>query len=170
MKWITVNYPSASVQKYQLVDDNITKVILKYNQQQQTARISCEEKQRLFFIEKAGGLWNNKFVFKNEYGVELGRFTFDKSYSHTGNIEIEGRKYHYAIRNKELVIYDRNISSPIVICDLASSFDSPSISLTNNKDGEHEHDACLLLGLCWYFFFSGRKENAMELTESLSVI
>lgn len=169
MKWITVNYPSASVQKYQLVDDNVTKVVLKYNQQQQTARITCEEKQRLFFIEKAGGLWNNKFVFKNEYGVELGKFTFDKSYSHTGNIEIEGRKYHYAIRNKELVIFDRDISSPVVICDLASSFESPNISLTSNKEGEHEHDACLLLGLCWYFFLSGRTANTLQFSESLAV-
>src|SRR5262249_51981867 len=98
-----------------------------------------------------------------------GRFTFDKSYSHTGNIEIEGRKYHYAIRKKELVIFDRDISSPIVICDLASSFDSPNISLANSKEVEHEHDACLLLGLCWYFFLSDKKENVIAFSGSLSV-
>jgi len=163
MKWITVNYPSASLQKYQLVDNNATKVVLKYNPLQQSVRISSDEKQRLFFIEKTGGIWNNKFVFKNEYGVVIGRFTFDKSYNHAGHVEMDGQKYHYSIRNSpvpELLIYEHDVAFPLVHCDLITIAKEP---LTHNRAADEEYEACLLLGLGWYYFLSGSsKAVAME--------
>ena len=169
MKWITVNHPSTSIQRLQLTDGHSTKVVLKYNHLQQSARISSEEKQRLFFIEKTGGIWNHKFVFKNEYGVVVGWYTFEKSYNHSGNIEIGGKKYHYAIRHKpssELVIYEHDISLPLVVCDLALP---PTDQNNSSEITDQEFDACLLLGSCWYFFLSG-EEPVFEYSSNLSVV
>lgn len=150
MKWVFVNQSSASIKKYQLTEGDETKLVLKYNLEQQSVRISSEESHRLFFINKTG-LWHNKTILKNEYGVEIGRLYFDKV-QHIGAIEIEGKKYYYTFENntpRQLVIFERSVSLPLVICDLSLA---PSFtSLSPNKYSSDEC-TCFLLGLCWYLF------------------
>ncbi len=148
MKWVYVNQPSVYIRKYQLTEGDNTKLIIKYNLDQQSVRISSEENHRLFFIDKTG-LWHNKTILKNEYGVEIGRLAIDKVHG-TGIIEIEGKKYFYTLQNNsQLVVFEHSVSMPLAVCDMT---DAPSFgSLSANKYSNEEY-ACFLLGICWYLF------------------
>ncbi|HEY8893510.1 MAG TPA: hypothetical protein VIM79_01800 [Niastella sp.] len=148
MKWVYVNQPSAYIRKYELTEGEDTKLVIKYNLDQQTVRISSEENHRLFFIDKTG-LWHNKTILKNEYGVEIGRLAMDKVHG-TGIIEMEGKKYNYTIQNgSQLVVFEHTVSAPLAVCDMTAA---PSFtSLAANKYSNEEY-ACFLLGICWYLF------------------
>lgn len=145
MKWVLTNQSSASMKKYQLTEGDAVKLEVKYNPQQQSVRISSEETHRLFFIGKTGGLFNHKTVLKNEYGVEIGRIHLDKGHR-TGNIEVAGKKYHYTIQQKQLVVYEYSVSTPLAVCDLSMA---PSISALQPHKYSSEECTCFLLGLCW---------------------
>lgn len=148
MKWVYVNQPSVYIKKYQLTEGDDTKLVMKYNLDQQSVRISSEETHRLFFIDKTG-LWHNKTILKNEYGVEIGRFSFDKAHG-TGLIEMEGKKYHYTFQNNsELVVFEQTPSLPLAVCDLSSA---PSFTSLAAHKYSNEESACFLLGICWYLF------------------
>ena len=148
MKWVYVNQPSAYIRKYQLTEGDEAKLVIKYNLDQQSVRISSEENHRLFFIDKTG-LWHNKTILKNEYGVEIGRLSIDKVHG-TGIIEVEGKKYNYTLQNNvQLVIFEQSVSMPLAVCDMTAA---PSYSsLAANKYSNEEY-ACFLLGICWYLF------------------
>lgn len=150
MKWVLVKYPSASVHKYQLVEGSAVKVVLKYNHEQQSTRISSDGNHRLFFAELLTGLWNNKVIFTSEYGVESGKLVFEKGH-YAGTIEMTGRKYQFVINKKEvpeLVIYKRTTENPVAVCDLAIEDIKLALSITYQKEPTLEI-ASLLLGLCW---------------------
>ncbi|THU39871.1 hypothetical protein FAM09_08210 [Niastella caeni] len=148
MKWVYVNQPSAYIKKYHLTEGNDTKLVMKYNLEQQSVRISSEENHRLFFINKTG-LWHNKTILKNEYGVEIGRLLFDKAHG-TGIIEMERKKYYYTFQNNtELVIFEHTVSHPLAVCDLSSA---PSFTSVAANKYSSEESACFLLGICWYLF------------------
>ena len=149
MKWVLVNQYSPSIKKYQLTEGDEIKLVLKYSPEQQSVRISSEENHRLFFIDKTG-LWHNKTILKNEYGVEIGRLSFDKT-QHIGAIEIEGKKYFYTFENnkKQLVVFEHSISLPLAVCDLSQA---PSFTSLSADKYSSEECTCFLLGLCWYLF------------------
>lgn len=138
MKWVMVKHASPSVQKYHLVEGVSKKAVLKYNLLQQSVRVSNDDTQRVFFLERTG-FWNNKTIFKNEYGLEIGKMSFEKGF-HAGALEVDGKKYHYVIQDNELVIYDE-LSQPVLTCDLSSSGYKADQDLSS-----------LVLGLCWYFY------------------
>lgn len=153
MKWILVKHASPSVQKYHLIEGAARKAELKYNLLQQSVRVSNDNTQRVFFMEKTG-FWNNRTIFKNEYGVEIGRMSFEKGF-HAGHIEVDGNKFHYVIQDaplQELVIYDE-LSQPVLTCDLSSSEFKPDQDLSS-----------LVLGLCWYAYPSGEEHNSRVYT------
>ncbi len=153
MKWILTSKQQDAVHVFHLMEANSIKEILRYHPAQQSARISSQGSQRLFFIEQAG-FRSNHFVFKNEYGFDMGKFSFDHRNNSGGIIEIEGRKIHYALLNNpqpELVIYMENSLHPMVTCNLKQAGDSKDAATLNQKETIHEY-ACLLLGLCWYLF------------------
>jgi len=163
MKWITLNDASAPVGVFNLIENNSVKEILRYHRVQQSVRVSCSNRQRVYFIEQAG-FRNSYYVFKNEYGFESGRIHVDNnpvgSFLDTGKIKIQ-----YTFQQKpvpELVLYEADGLVPKVICNLQQS--------TLNKGTitafglEH---ACLLWGLYWYLH--GTTENAV-LTEHTTVL
>lgn len=148
MKWVYVNQPSVYIRKYNLTEGDKTKLVIKYNLEQQSVRISSEENHRLFFIDKTG-LWHNRTILKNEYGVEIGRLAIDKVHG-TGIIEIEGKKYYYTLQNNsQLVVFEHTVTMPLAVCDMT---EAPSFaSLLSNKYSNEEY-ACFLLGISWYLF------------------
>jgi hypothetical protein len=148
MKWVYVNQPSAYIRKYQLTEGDDTKLVIKYNLDQQSVRLSSEETHRLFFVDKPG-LWHNKTILKNEYGVEIGRLSIDKVHG-TGIIEMEGRKYNYTLQNNsQLVIFEHSVSMPLAVCDMTAAPSFGSLAATKYSNEEY---ACFLLGICWYLF------------------
>jgi hypothetical protein len=142
MKWEPVKHASSLVNKYHLTEGADIKLVLKHNLDQESVRIGHDETQRLFFIEKTG-FWNNKTLFKNEYGIEVGKLSLDRGY-HAGTIEFEGHRFHYGIDHtmaNRLIIYKHNISQPAISSDLPSA----------NVDQDF---TCLVLGLCWQLTYS----------------
>lgn len=156
MKWVMVKHASPSVQKYHLMEGVSKKVEMKYNLLQQSVRVSNDDTQRVFFLERSG-FWNNKTIFKNEYGLEIGKLTFEKGF-HAGFIEVDGNKFHYVIHDtpsQELVIFD-DLSQPVLTCDLSSAGYKPDQDLSS-----------LLLGLCWYVYPAAGQQNPPRVLTSL---
>ncbi len=161
MKWVMANNKKALLQEYHLTEQESIKAIVKYNPAHRSARITIGDRHRLFFIESAGSL-TGKYIFKNEYGLEVGTMSNDK-WGKEGSIIIESKKFTYKINNNplaELTIYDGNTQKPLVSCGLATGINGTSLSLsqqTNNADNNY-----LLLGLCWFLFLPVAKENIVE--------
>jgi len=161
MKWISINH-NELVQEYHLIDNGECKVILKFNPQQKSARINCVNQQRLFFIKSAGVL-TGKYVFTNEYGVEIGNLSQDKRSTNGGTVNIESKKYHYEISNNplaELSIYENNSSRSLVTLGLTIAHNRAGLSIAKNTE-QADHSS-LLLALCWYLFLPVAKENVIE--------
>jgi hypothetical protein len=149
MKWVFANQSTASIRKYELIAAQYTRLVLKYNPAQQSVRISSDDHHRLYFINRVSGLWHNRIFFKNEYGVEIGKLSFDKTHL-SGVIEIEGKRYHYTFQQADqpqLVLFEHSIASPIAVCDMQQAPAAASISAAQYSS---EECACFLLGLCWY--------------------
>lgn len=160
MKWVMANHKK-TLQEYHLTEQDDTKAIVKYNPVQRSARITIGDKHRLFFIESAGSL-TGKYIFKNEYGMEIGMMSNDR-WGKEGSVIIESKKYIYKIQNSplaELAIYDNSTNKLLVSCGLATGINGTSLSLaqqTNNADSNY-----LLLGLCWFLFLPVAKESIVE--------
>ena len=153
MEWVLAKNHSQAMLEYHLMDRGNKRGTLKYNTHQQVARIQCEGHYGVFFIERHG-TFINKTLFKNEYGQEIGKLSFDKRHSHTGPIELNGKKYHYSFQNNpfaELLIYDQSISSPLVSSGLHSGSDQGPVVFASVSNEEY---CCFLLGLCWYLLSS----------------
>ena len=136
------------MQEYHLLDNDSTRATLKYNTHQQVARIRSEDNYGIFFIERTGG-FINKTIFKNEYGQEIGKLSFDKRHSHAGPIELDGKKFHYSFQNNpfaELLIYQKDNSHPLISSRLKNADDQSSVVFTSVSNEEY---ACLLLSMCW---------------------
>ena len=159
MKWVLINNHKEPVQEFHLIENDRCKVVLKYNSQQKSARISCANQQRLFFIQSAGVL-TGKYTFTNEYGLEIGHISQDKRHGSGGTVSIESKKYHYEISknpSEELTIYDSNSQTTLATCGLALH-DNRSLS----KHFDYIDNNSLLLAHCWYLFLPVVKENLME--------
>lgn len=161
MKWVMTNNKKALLHEYHLTEEGDTKAIVKYNPAHRSARISVGDKHRLFFIESAGTL-TGKYLFKNEYGMEVGTMNNEK-WGKEGTISIETKKFSYKIDNNplaELTIYDGTTRQALASCGLATGINGTSLSVPqqiNNADSHY-----LLLGLCWFLFLPVAKENMVE--------
>ncbi|MBS1599766.1 MAG: hypothetical protein JST75_16185 [Bacteroidetes bacterium] len=152
MEWISIRNQSAGVTEYQLMDANSTIAILKYNIHQQTIRLQAENNRAVFFIEKAGGLFN-KTIINNEYGLPIGKISVDKKTSRLESLELEGRKFYYSFQNDpfaELILYKSKSVAPVARCGIKAGTDN--LPIVFNKSN-HEEFIPVLLGLCWYSFF-----------------
>ena len=159
MKWVLVKHPYTAVQKFQLEDNNVVKAVLKFNQNQQSARINTGKEQKLFFLERSG-IWNNKIIFKSGYGIERGKLSFDKNF-HAGTVELEHKKFQFTIQDSPkpvLVIYEHHHSTPLVTCQLESDGENLYDVVPEERDLEQEY-ASLLLGLCWVLNAATEKES-----------
>ncbi len=148
MKWIPINTRREGIHEYHLVEDEQLTMILKFNPQMHSVRISSAGNQRLFFLENAGAL-TGKYLLKNEYGMQIGQLSSDKWNAGEGSINIDAKRYTYRINagaETLLTIYDGNNSDSLLNCTL--SFDSVDCF----SEGKLLNaDICsLLLGLCWF--------------------
>jgi hypothetical protein len=171
MKWI-VNKPFiGSSHEFQLVENGIVKEIVRYNPIQQSVRVLSKDKRRVFFIEK-GGLFNNYTLFKNEYGVEIGRLLIDKWHLRGGTLKMDGRKYHYLIQDREIpemVIFEHSVHHPLLTCQIAHLNEWVGDGDSDKSKTQLEY-ACLLLGLVWYLEVPGILEgNHLEPADHLAL-
>ena len=164
MQWILIGSSPGNVHEYHLLEAGKLKLVLKYNPSQQSARIFFDDKQRLVFLERSG-FWNPSTVFKNEYGIQLGKVTYEKWHSqHSGIIEIEGKKYHHIRSNNnrpELVIYEKDFQHPLLTCKLNTGDTNFDVSGLYYQRDEQEYTG-LLVGLCWQLFMPQTFTNSLE--------
>lgn len=165
MQWILIGSSPGNVHEYHLLEENKVKLIMKYNPSQHSARIFFDGKQRLVFLEKSG-FWNQGIVFKNEYGIHLGKISFEKWHSqHSGIIEIEGKKYHHIRSNNnrpELVIYEKDIQHPLLTCKLSSDNGNTEQENSYYQQDDQEYTG-LMVGLCWSLLMPQSIPNNLEL-------
>jgi len=96
MKWITTENENHSIGRFDLLDGLSREMVLRYNPVQHSGRLERNNNHLLFFIEQTG-IWGNKFLFENEYGVEIGRISFDTLQNLDGTIHIDKRKISFKI-------------------------------------------------------------------------
>ncbi|MEO6730438.1 MAG: hypothetical protein ABIN01_04420 [Ferruginibacter sp.] len=158
MNWEVVSNTRSSLQEFRLIDNNVCKLVIKYNPLHQSARISSGTHHRLFYLESAGSL-SGKTVFRNEYGTEIGTLLHDKFQPKEGSVVIDSKKYKYHLQNSpspELIIYENDLQNPVATCSIPPNnsnqkfFSISSEAIDNN---------CYLLGLSWYLSLPVIKEN-----------
>ncbi|MFT3932921.1 MAG: hypothetical protein QM726_04835 [Chitinophagaceae bacterium] len=152
MKWIQVSNPGSEVHVFQLLEGNAVKEVLRYNPSQNSVRVSCMGKQRLFFIEQTG-FGHSRYNFKNEYGFNIGRLLVENHTEEGGSIEIEEKKLHYRLHTsptEQLSIYEHDRVQPLASCSFSKNTGGDKNQNTI-ATGVQEY-ASLLLGLCWYLF------------------
>jgi hypothetical protein len=149
MKWINVN-DSTTSDNYELWDADKKIAAISFSHATRMARIASTLGKRLFSFEKKGW-FAPRAVFKNEYGVKLGKLELDKSGAQNGILEIEDKKYRYtfnAAKSDELNVYDENMKKTLLTCSV------PGIknTFTNTASFFDTKLPALLLTLCWYRF------------------
>ena len=158
MKWILISPRQSTIREYQLMDENTSKVIAKINPLHKSVRISCDNQHRLFFVEQVSS-FAGKYIYRNEYGMEVGSMTTDKQVKCDGTIIIDSIKYFYHQQNNLLpgiLIYEEGKFQPMFDCSL-----QPNGTGTNLAGKGYEIDnKCLLLCLCWFANLKATKEFA----------
>ncbi|MBL0356755.1 MAG: hypothetical protein IPP72_07560 [Chitinophagaceae bacterium] len=161
MKWVLVNSLQSLIQEYHLVEHDKCIMVIKYNPVHHSVRMNCEGNHRLFFIESTGAL-TGKYIFHNEYDMEIGHMNYDKWFGKEGSVTIESKKYDYQISNSpsgELIIHDSESGMPILNCFLDAASSSAASTAKANSSVENNY---LLLGLCWYLSLPVAKEHMVE--------
>jgi len=167
-----ISTSSRSLHEFHLIDNHNIKEVLRYNPQQQSARISFGNQRRQFFVEQTG-FWNNHICLKNEYGITIGTLFFEKGHdNHECQLEIEGRKYQCIYHSRpqaELAIYEQNSLRPLISCSVEGIDWIETESFIRQQPARREY-ASLLLGLCWYLHLSGASQSVpVAQMENLSV-
>jgi hypothetical protein len=155
MKWILASSALTGIKEYHLVEDDQLLLVLKYSFDLQSIRIINEEERLVFFMENSGG-FTNRIIFKNPYGVDIGKFSFN-SRTQSGHVEINAITLHYTIvegNGPKVVIHKRNVQQPLAVCHL------PFFSY---KPAAQYEQACFLLSLCWYAAVKTSVKNEQSL-------
>jgi hypothetical protein len=144
MKWTLVSTSPNGIKEYRLEKEAQVLLVMKYSAEQQSVRIKMEKEHLIFLLESANGITGQRICFTNGYGVELGKFSFNRNGS--GNLQINDQLFHYTIVNEErkpsLIIYKRSKAQPLAVCHW------PAIPHPESVPYEY---ACLILGVCWQF-------------------
>jgi hypothetical protein len=153
MKWITTENENHSIGRFDLLDGFSREMVLRYNPVQHSGRLERDNNHLLFFIEETG-IWGNKFLFENEYGVEIGRISFDTQ-NLDGTIHIDKRKISFKISRdpvaKVFFIPNKYLKQEFQ-CDI--EVENNHIPEAGRKVSmeKSEKYACFILGLFWYLF------------------
>lgn len=158
MKWVLISSQQATIREYQLMDENNSKVVAKINPLHKSVRISCNNQHRLFFVEQVSS-FASKYIYHNEYGMEVGGMITDKQTKTDGIIMLDETKYFYRQQNNPLpglLIYEKGKFQPLFECSLQPNSIGTNIAgKINEIDNKY-----LLIGLCWFANLKATKEFA----------
>jgi hypothetical protein len=151
MKWILASSASTGIKEYHLVKDDQLLLVLKYSFDLQSIRLINEEERLVFFMEDSGG-FGNRIIFKNPYGVDIGKFACN-SRANSGHVEINSITLHFTVvegNTPKVLIHKRNVQEPLAVCHLP--FYSP-------KPAAQYEQACFMLSLCWFAALKSSVKN-----------
>ena len=155
MKWETVT--SGIGQKVYALWDNGRKLLtLAFNSSSNFAKIELGDEKRAFSI-RYEGLFKNKMVMRNEYGIRIGQVTTERE----NQVILNDEKLFYAVtRDKEprLILYRESPDNPIAVCALKLENEKSILPSLRTSATTHS----LLLALSWYLFRAVGKENSPE--------
>jgi hypothetical protein len=140
MKWNLVSNASIGIKEYQLIQDGVVLVVMKYSPEQQSIRITFEGEHHVFFLENAG--YANRIIFKNAYGVDLGKFSHNRN--NTGRIEINNEVYNYNIvdnNQPKLIVHHNSKQEPLAVCQIPEA---------NIRETSFHEQAGIVLSVCRY--------------------
>ena len=159
MKWVSVN-SGTSNENFELWEADKKLAVISFSNTTRIARIVSNLGKRLFFFEKKG-LLTPKAIFKNEYGIKMGKLELEKPGAQKGFLEIEEKKYRYVFNadsNGELNVYNETMSETLITCNfpVATNNGAKKLSFLDTKFSS------LLLVLCWYSF-QPKNTSVMEI-------
>ena len=149
MKWVSVNNGTSN-ENFELWDADKKLAVISFSNTTRIARIVSNLGKRLFFFEKIGFL-APKAIFKNEYGIRMGKLELEKPGAQNGHLEIEGERYHYVFNENnsgEFKVFDETMKENLITCGfpVAAGGSGKSKPFLDTKFPS------LLLVLCWYTF------------------
>lgn len=162
MNWKTA-LTNGEHEMYELWHGEKKLLSLEFHPFTNSARIQYADTKRVFLLRKEGFL-RNKTVLRNEYGIRIGQLGYDKSRAAQGMIELNDKKFSFALQNNplaELVIRSEEENKPLVVCGLSAKTGRTSVELNKQlplSNAEH----FLLMALCWYLFLPVAKDNVVE--------
>ncbi|HEY4154308.1 MAG TPA: hypothetical protein VGM24_02750 [Puia sp.] len=153
MRWSNTENEKHTIERFDLLDGHSLEMTLRYNPIQHSGRLERNNNHLLFFIEQTG-LWGNKFLFENEYGVEIGRISFDNLQNLDGSIHIDRKKLSFKIplnRSGDVFFVPNKSLKQNFHCsiDAGSILSGPDKKVRTEQSEKY---ACLILGLFWYLF------------------
>ena len=155
MKWETVT--SGIGQKVYALWDNGRKLLtLAFNSSSNFAKIEYGEEKRAFTI-RYEGLFKNKMVMRNEYGIRIGQVSTERE----NMIALNDEKLFYTItegKEPKVILYKESIDNPFAVCTLKLENEKgilPSVKPSATQQS-------LLLALSWYLFRPAAKEKTPE--------
>lgn len=154
MKWLLVSSSQSLILEYHLVDNDQCLMVLKHNPVHHSIRVSSHGSHKLFFIESTGAL-TGKYIFHNEYDMEIGHMEYDKWFGKKGIITIESKKYSYQIADGLISIFQEDSPISSIKCEWNNG-EAPA-----QKNSSVENNF-LLLGLCWYLYLPVAKKMQVE--------
>lgn len=160
MKWEVITNERSSLQEFRLTENNTCKALIKYNPLHRSARITCDNQHRLFFLESAGSL-SGKTILRNEYGLETGTISHDKFQPQEGSVVINATKYRYTIQNNpqpQLSIFEAGVEKPLAICTLPANKNNSSFFTAENTVNSN----CYLIGICLFLSLLVVKEKSFS--------
>ncbi|MBL7743283.1 MAG: hypothetical protein JNN00_07360 [Chitinophagaceae bacterium] len=157
MNWETVS--SGLGQKvYALWDNSLKLATLDFNSGSGFAKIEYGNEKRSFTI-RYEGLFRNKMVMRNEYGVRLGQVNTD---SRENFIDLNDEKLLYTLtegNEPRLIVYKESPDKPLAVCSLKLVNEKGILPSARSSFTTYS----LLLALCWCLFSTVTKENVPEL-------
>jgi hypothetical protein len=153
MKWNLISNDATDIKEYQLTQDSLVLVKMKYSPEQQSLRITLDEDHLVFFVEDAG--YAHRILFKNVYGVDLGKFSHNNR-NHSGRVEINNEIFDYhmvAGSQPKLIVHQHNKQEPLAVCQIPA--------IPTRQSSLHE-PAGMVLSVCWFATMpAGRKKQQL---------
>jgi len=126
----------------ELLNNYSTRLELSYNYQHNAARVGYGKHRRLFFV--AGiGRFHPRWMFKNEYGLQVGQLQF--AGKGIGSLNVHGAKHQFMYERTTIVLYDESATHRLITCNLKALH----IEVQRNEKEVESLHACLLFALGW---------------------
>jgi hypothetical protein len=144
MQWKTITTGLGS-KAYGLWNDGQKMLTLAYNNIPDTIYCESENGEKRLLRYRKSGLFRNKLVLENEYGVNLGELEKEGAHEY---VIVDDKKFFLKYKNdSEVEIIDEELHQSLATCSL--EYDNPNSKTDNN----------LLMVLCLYIF---RKQKVHE--------
>lgn len=160
MKWETVS--SGIGQKaYALWENGRHLLTLVFNSNSKFARIEYGEEKRSFTL-RYEGLFRNRLVMRNEYGIRIGELIDEKEQF----ISLHDEKLFFTVQGgdqPQLVLFRKSPAEPLASCQLQLDKE-PGILPAARPTATHHS---LLLTLGWYLLGAPHREKKPGLVHNL---